>query len=49
MPQPKGRPTDAFARFRELTKQVVSVPKTEIDKRAAEKRRVKEKSAEKPA
>jgi hypothetical protein len=36
--QPKGRPTDEFARFRELTKQVVSVPKTEIDRRAAEKR-----------
>jgi hypothetical protein len=39
MPQPKVRPNAAFARFRALTKRVVSVPKTEIDKRAAADKR----------
>jgi hypothetical protein len=49
MPQPKGRPTDEFARFRELTKKVLSVPKTEIDRRAAEKREQKKPEEKKPA
>jgi hypothetical protein len=44
MTQPKGRPTGEFARFHEPTKNVISVPKTEIDRRAAEER--DEKKAE---
>jgi hypothetical protein len=45
----KGRPTDEFARFRELTKKVISVPKTEIDRRTAEKREQKKSGDKKPA
>jgi hypothetical protein len=48
MNTPKGRPTDEFARFRELTRKVISVPKSEIDRRAAEKRQEKEAEEEKP-
>ena len=39
MSKPKGRPTNEFAKFRALTKRIVSVSKAEIDKRAeADKR-----------
>jgi hypothetical protein len=41
MRQPKGRPTDEFAQFRDLTKRIISVPKAEIDRRAAENREQK--------
>jgi hypothetical protein len=39
MPQTKGRPPAQFAKFRELTKRIVAVPKTEIDKRASADKR----------
>jgi hypothetical protein len=48
MAQPKGRPTNEFARFRDLTKRIVSVPKTEIDKREAERREARDAETETP-
>ena len=39
MAQPKDKTTSEFTKFRALTKRIVSVPKSEIDKRAdADKR-----------
>jgi hypothetical protein len=47
MKKPKpSKPSEEYARFENLAKQLISVPKSEIDKREAEYQRVK-KSAKK--
>lgn len=41
--------SEEFKRFEEMTKQLVSVPKSEIDKRQAEYEREREAKRKKPA
>jgi hypothetical protein len=46
--KPTKQPSEEYARFEKLAKQLISVPKSEIDKRQAEyekKRAVKKKRA----
>lgn len=45
-PEPKS---EEFRRFEELTKQIISVPKSEIDKRKEEYKREKSGKKKRPA
>lgn len=45
MSKPKPKPSEEYANFEKLAKQLISVPKSEIDKREAEYQR--QKKAEK--
>lgn len=45
-PEPKS---DEFKRFEEMTRKIVSVPKSEIDRRQAEYEREREQKRKRPA
>ena len=47
--QGKQQPADAFGRFKELTRKLVSVPKTEVDAKEAAYQRKKARKKRKSA
>jgi len=45
--KPKEQPSEEYSRFEQLVRQVVAVPKSELDKRQAEYERERKRDAKK--